>query len=256
MKITVLGCGGAGGVPMLSVGWGNCDPENPRNRRRRTSILIEQGETRILVDTSPDLRSQLLDVGVNRLSAVLYTHDHADHVHGIDDLREINRVMGVPLDCWGTARTLEAIQGRFGYVFSSLDTDVVPIYKPMLMPRTFDGPFQVDGLEIRPFEQDHGWGTKSTGFRIGDFAYSTDVVELPEESFAVLAGVKLWVIGCLTDMPHQTHAHVDKVLAWVERVKPQRAVLTHMSPKLDYDRLRAQLPGHVEPAYDGMVLDA
>lgn len=253
MKVTILGSGAAGGVPSISRGWGACDPNQPRNRRRRPSILVEQGEDRILVDTSPDCREQLLDAEIRRLSAVLFTHDHADHVHGIDDLREVNRAMQAPLPIFAAPEVIASIRQRFPYVLGSVQ-EGQSIYKPMLDPHEITGPFAVGGLTVVPYQQDHGYcGT--LGFRFGDFAYSTDVVELPEESFAALAGVRTWIVGCLTFQPHPTHAHLDKVLEWIERVKPQRAYLTHMTPSMDYESLRAQLPPHVEPAYDGMVLD-
>lgn len=252
MKVTILGSGAAGGVPTISRGWGACDPANPRNRRRRPSILVEEGEARLLVDTSPDCREQLLDAGVRSLSGVLFTHDHADHLHGIDDLREVNRAMQAPLPIFAAPEVIESIRRRFPYVLGSVEEGQT-IYKPMLEPHDVTGPFAVAGLPVVPYDQDHGF-CRTLGFRFGNFAYSTDVVDLPEASFQALDGVHTWVVGCLTFAPHPTHAHLDKVLDWIERVRPARAVLTHMTPSMDYDSLRAQLPKHVEPAYDGMVL--
>lgn len=252
MKVTILGSGAAGGVPSISRGWGACDPTHPRNRRRRPSILVEEGETRILVDTSPDCREQLLDADIRSLSGVLYTHDHADHLHGIDDLREVNRAMQAPLPIFAAPEVMDSIRVRFPYVLGSVEEGQT-IYKPMLEPHDITGPFSVDGMAVVPFDQDHGF-CRTLGFRFGQFAYSTDVVDLPEASFDALAGVHTWVVGCLTFAPHPTHAHLDKVLAWIERVRPQRAYLTHMTPSMDYETLRARLPAGVEPAYDGMVL--
>ncbi|MEO5374640.1 MAG: MBL fold metallo-hydrolase [Alphaproteobacteria bacterium] len=254
MRVTVLGCGGAGGVPTIGYGWGNCDPTNPRNRRRRPGILIEHGATKILVDTPPDLREQLLEAAVQRLDAVVYTHDHADHVHGIDDLREINRIMRAPIEVFAGPETLKGITSRFGYAFTPHDLSKYPIYKPWLLAREIGGSFGIDGLEVVPFEQDHGYMT-SLGFRIGSMAYSTDVLRLSEEALAVLEGVPLWLVDCFTDREHFTHSHIAQTLDWIRRVRPGRAVLTHMGPRLDYDQLRAQLPPGVEPAYDGMVLE-
>lgn len=253
LTVTLLGTGAAGGVPMLSAGWGRCDPAEPRNRRRRSSILVERAETRILVDTGPDVREQLLDAGVNRLTAVLYTHGHADHVHGIDELREINRAMGAPLPVWGDAETLADLKARFGYAFEGIDLATQPIFRPWLEPSLLEPSFTVGGLSVQAFPQDHGWAT-SWGFRIGGFAYSTDVLNLDEAAFAILEGVKTWVVGCLTDTPHSTHAHVDKVIGWHRRVGAERTILTHMGPGLDYGTLRRTLPEGLEPGYDGMVL--
>lgn len=253
MKLRVLGCGAAGGVPSISRGWGACDPANPRNRRTRTSMLVEDGGTSILVDTSPDLRAQLLDAEIRRLDAVLYTHDHADHLHGIDDLREVNRAMGAPLPIHAAPEVLDSIRARFPYVLGEVG-EGQPIYKPMLLPHEIGGRFTVAGTKIVPFDQDHGYG-RTLGFRFDAAAYSTDLVELPEESFSALEGIKVWVVGCLTFNPHPTHAHLDKVLGWIERIKPERAFLTHMTPGLDYEALKARLPAHVEPAYDGLVIE-
>lgn len=239
---------------MLSAGWGACDPNEPRNRRLRASILIEQGAKRLLVDTGPDVREQLLAANVRRLDGVLYTHAHADHTHGIDELREINRAMRGPLDIWGDEPTLHSLMSRFKYCFEGIDIETQPIFRPWLIPHLIQPCFTAGGMAVRAFAQDHGWAT-SWGFRIGEFAYSTDVLNLDEAAFAVLDGVRTWVVGCLTDMPHSTHAHVDKVIAWHQRVRPERTVLTHMGPALDYRTLCQILPDGLEPGYDGMVLN-
>lgn len=252
MKVTILGCGAAGGVPSISRGWGDCDPANPRNRRRRPSILVEEGEARLLVDTSPDCREQLLDAGVRALSGVLFTHDHADHLHGIDDLREVNRAMQAPLPIFAAPEVMDSIRRRFPYVLGSVE-DGQTIYKPMLDPHNINGPFGVGGLSVVPYDQDHGY-CRTLGFRFGNFAYSTDVVQLPEESFQALAGIHTWIIGCLSFAPHPTHAHLDRVLEWIDQVRPERAFLTHMTPSMDYNVLCSRLPAGVEPAYDGMEL--
>jgi phosphoribosyl 1,2-cyclic phosphate phosphodiesterase len=253
MKVRVLGCGGSGGVPLLGNLWGDCDPAEPRNRRRRVSILVTTDAATILVDTSPDLREQLLDAGTRRIDAVLYTHAHADHLHGIDDLRAMNRLMRQPIPIYGTTATLETIARRFDYVFTPLGPDS-GFYKPVLTLRTIDGPFEIAGIPIVPFAQDHGFST-TLGFRIGDMAYSTDVVDLDEAAFAALAGVDVWIVDCLRYEPHPTHSHLAKTLSWIARVKPRRAVLTHMDVPLDYATLRRELPAGVEPGYDGLTLD-
>lgn len=253
MRVTILGCGSSTGVPMLGNDWGTCDPANPRNRRRRASILVETGATTVLVDTSPDLREQLIDVRCKWLDAVIYTHGHADHLHGIDDLRSINYFRNGPLDAHADDATLDVIRARFGYVFDPIPAGV-EMYKPWLVPRPIAGPFRIGDLEIVPFDQDHGF-SRTLGFRFGPIAYSTDALELPEEAFGVLAGVDTWIVDCLQEQPHRTHAHLARTLAWIARVKPRHAVLTHMNVWTDYAALAAKLPVGVEPAWDGMVLE-
>lgn len=257
MKATVLGSGGSGGVPIAGLGWGACNRENPRNRRLRPSILVENGGTKVLVDTSPDLRQQLLDAEVNRLDAVLFTHAHADHLHGIDDLRGINRAMGRPLPAYATAEAWEGIRSRFAYVLEPLPEGTSVYYKPQLSENVIrpGESLSLGHVPVTAFDQDHGF-SRTLGFRFGPIAYTTDAVELPEEAFAALAGVQVWIVGVLTDKPHPTHAHVAKALEWIERVRPARAVLSHLGFDLDYDALGARLPAGVEPAYDGMVLEA
>ena len=258
MRITILGCGGAGGVPMIGGRWGACDPENPRNRRRRASILVEEGGTAVLVDTSPDLRQQLLDADVSRLDGVIYTHDHADHVHGIDELRALNRLQRQWIDLYADTGTLNGLRKRFSYVFEPERTvpEEFAFYKPCLTPHEIApcGAFTVGSLEIEPFDQDHGF-MRTLGLRFADAAYTTDAVDLPPSAFAALTGLKLWIVGCLRYEPHPTHAHLDKVLDWIERVQPERAVLTHLGTDMDYEELAARLPQGVEPAYDGLVLE-
>lgn len=253
MKVTILGCGGSGGVPLATGYWGACDPENPRNRRHRVSILVEEGPALILVDTSPDLRQQALAVNLKRLDAVLFTHAHADHLNGIDDLRPFNRAMGRAIDIYGAPETMAEIEARFSYVVAPV-TPGHGFYKPVLTPHEVTGPFTLSGIDIVPFEQDHGF-TKTTGYRIGDIAYSTDCVDLPEASFEVLKDLKLWILDCLRFEPHPTHADFEKALSWIARVKPERAVLTHMNQSVDYDTIAAQCPSGVEPAYDFMEIE-
>jgi len=254
MKAIILGSGGAAGVPAISTGWGQCDPANSKNRRLRPSILVETGATRILVDTSPDLREQLLRQQVQSLDAIVYTHAHADHLHGIDDLREINRAMGRDIPVWGQADVIADIGKRFPYVFEPLAKESKSIYKPLLTPCEITGPFEIGDIAVTPMKQDHGYG-ETLGFRFGDLAYSTDLVSLPEQSFDVLAGIDVWIIGCLVNFNHPTHVSVDTALEWIDRIKPRRAVITHMSGKLDYEALKSLLPSNVEPAFDGMVID-
>jgi phosphoribosyl 1,2-cyclic phosphate phosphodiesterase len=253
MKVTVLGCGASTGVPAIGPGWGLCDPTDARNRRRRVSALVEIGDVVILIDTSPDLREQLIDANVSRLDAVVVTHAHADHLHGIDDLRSVNRLMRQAIPLYANANTLAEIDQRFGYVFKPV-TEPGRYYKPTLEPHEIRGPFEIAGIPVIPFLQDHGFST-TLGLRIGDFAYSTDVTELDDAAFSVLEGVELWVVDCLRREPHPTHSHLPKTLSWIARVRPKRAVLTHMDQSLDYRELSAELPPGVEPGRDGLVIE-
>jgi len=256
MRITILGSGGSSGTPAVDFGWSKANPDDPRNRRLRPSVLVEDGDTTILVDTSPDLRQQLLNAEVQKLNAVLFTHWHADHLHGIDDLRPINRLMDTPIDIYTDADTLAVIEERFAYVLEPLADGAPFFYKPVLNQRTIGhgDRFTIGSIDITVMQQDHGHCT-TLGFRFGDMAYSTDVVELPEDAFDMLAGVDTWIVGTLVDNPHPTHAHVDKAVGWMQRVKPRRGVLTHLSGLFDYETLNAKLPGNIEPAYDGLVLE-
>jgi phosphoribosyl 1,2-cyclic phosphate phosphodiesterase len=253
MKVTVLGCGASWGVPAIGPDWGRCDPVDPRNRRRRGSVLVESRGRALLIDTSPDLREQLLDAGVSRLDAVLLTHAHADHLHGIDDLRMVSQLAGHAIPFYASGQALAEAERRFGYAFKPVIPDR-PIYRPALTPREIAGPFTVAGMPVVPFTQSHGY-SETLGFRIGSLAYSTDVVELADDAFAALAGIELWIVDCLRREPHPTHANLGKVLAWIERLQPRRAVLTHMDQSLDYRELSAELPPGVEPGHDGLVVE-
>ena len=254
MRAIILGSGGAAGVPAIAAGWGSCDPNNPKNRRLRPSIIVETDNTRILVDTSPDLRQQLLAQNVRSLDAIVYTHAHADHLHGIDDIREINRAMNGAIPIWGSPGVLSEINSRFGYVFEPLVPGYKNIYKPLLTPNEITAPFTIGDISIVPLKQDHGY-LETMGFRFGNLAYTTDLVTLPEESFEALVGVEIWIIGCLTQIDtHPTHVSVQTALTWIDRIKPRRAVITHMGSRIDYDALKASLPSHVDPAFDGMII--
>jgi phosphoribosyl 1,2-cyclic phosphate phosphodiesterase len=261
MRITILGCGASAGVPMIGGAdgggdWGDCDPGEPRNRRTRSSIVVEneQGQ-RLLVDTSPDMRNQLLDCRVPRVEAILYTHAHADHITGLDDVRILNRIADRPLDAFATQRTLDELTRRFAYAFRPWEPP--GFYRPVLVPRAVvpGETLQTAGLVVRLFAQDHG-RVETLGLRIGRFGYSTDVVGLDDAAFDALEGVDTWVVGCfLPKGPHWTHADLPAVLEWAARLKPRRTVLTHMGTGMDWAWMRANLPDGVEPGYDGMVLD-
>lgn len=256
MKVTILGCGGSGGVPLIGCRCAVCTSRDPRNRRMRVSIVVASDTTRVLVDASPDLRQQFLTYGFTTVDAAILTHAHADHLHGIDDLRAVNFQRNAPLDVWGNAPTLRDARQRFGYAFQPPATNNGIWYSPSLVAREIAGPFAVGDIAIAPFNQDHGGHRDPTlGLRIGRFAYSTDVKVMPEEGFAALEGVETWIVDCLQEKPNPAHSHLDQTLAWIARVKPRRAILTHMSHTLDYAALAARLPPGVEPAYDGMVLE-
>jgi phosphoribosyl 1,2-cyclic phosphate phosphodiesterase len=252
MKVTILGCGTSGGVPRVGEsngGWGDCDPANPKNRRRRVSILVEEQGTRILIDTSPDLREQLLGANVTSLDAVFLTHDHADHTHGIDDLRGIYHAMGKPVPIYMDARTHAVMMQRFGYIFNGAKG-----YSAMATAHVLDGPVTLQRMTIHPFLQQHG-EIDSLGFRIGDMAYSTDLIDIPLKSEPCLKELKLWIVDALRRTPHPTHPHLALTLSWIEQFKPQQAVLTHMDWSMDYETLTQELPVGVVPGYDGMVIE-
>ena len=255
---TILGCGSSGGVPRVGQGWGACDPNNPRNRRRRCSLLIEReaaaGKTTVLVDTSPDLREQLLDAKVGWLDAVLYSHDHADHTHGIDDLRPLALVQRGRINVYADETTSVLLNSRFGYCFETpRGSDYPPILQEHRLHEGREVTIDGKGGEISalPFPMQHG-STQALGFRIGRAAYSCDVNDLPASSLAALEGLDLWIVDALRYRPHPSHFSVDETLSWIARVKPKRAVLTNLHTDLDYEELKAKLPAGVEPAFDGM----
>ena len=259
LRFTILGCGSSGGVPRLGNDWGACDPENPLNRRRRCSLLVERlganGTTRVLIDTSPDMRDQLLDAGVGTLDAVVYSHAHADHVHGIDDLRQIVFNMRARLPVWADAPTQEALLSRFGYAFVQPQGSPYP---PILDLYAIDGPITVTGaggaVRLEPFTVDHGL-IDALGFRIGSLAYLPDAAAIPEASWPFVENLDVWIVDALRRRPHPTHAHLAMTLDWIARARPGRAILTNMHVDLDHATLLAETPAHITPAHDGMVID-
>ncbi len=272
LKVTILGSGSSGGVPRFggpdgAGNWGACDPSEPKNRRRRCSILVERRHkdkdfahdavTSVLVDTSPDMNPQLLDARCSRLDGVLFTHDHADQSHGIDDLRVFAIAMRQRIPVYIDDETAGELMSRFDYCFRQAPGSSYPaILDKRDMPPCGEN-FSIEGpsgeIPVQAFLQYHG-SVNSLGFRFGDIAYSSDVVGLPEESFEILAGVKVWIVDALQYRPHGSHAHLDKTLEWIARIKPERAILTNLHVTMDYQTLKDILPAGVEPAYDGMLV--
>ena len=260
MRFTILGCGSSGGVPRIGGLWGDCDPEDPKNRRTRCSMLVERitgdGVTRVLIDTSPDMREQLLREGVGELDAVVYTHSHADHVNGLDDLRQIVIHARRRMPVWADGPTQDSLLSRFGYAFVQAEGSSYPAICTL---NTIRGPVVIDGaggpVEMKPFEVEHG-DIDALGFRIGGLVYLPDVLSISEPVWEnQLAGLDCWIVDALRRKPHPTHAHLALTLEWIERAAPKLGVLTNMHNDLDHATVEAETPPHVRAAYDGMVLD-
>ena len=257
MKVTLLGCGTSVGVPALgAAGWGRCDPEDSRNRRQRCALLLEQHGYRLLVDAGPDIRNQLLAAGITSLDAVLITHTHSDHVAGMDDLRTFYFPEKRKIPIYGTAKTLDQLQDRFNYLFTKQSTS--PSYfEPSLEGRqiSHDMVLELGPFQIQVLLQHHG-RVDSLGFIFNNIVgYSTDVVDMPSHNFYLLSGLKLWIVEALRASPHQAHAHFDLTFEWIERCRPERAVLTHLGLEADYVETLALCPKGVEPGIDGMVFE-
>lgn len=259
MKAIVLGCGGSAGVPLIGGAdgrgdWGVCDPAEKRNRRTRSSIVLQGNDgRRILVDTSPDMRSQLVEQGIGQIDAVLYTHSHADHILGLDDLRILNRIIDRPMPVRGDAHTLGELQRRFDYAF--LPWRPPGFIRPVLEaePVRPGEVVTLAGMTVTVFEQDHGFGT-TLGLRLGRFAYCTDVVDLDEAAWETLAGVETWMVDCFQREPHRTHAWLALVIEWAAKLGAKRTILTHMGHDMDWAWMMRNLPRGFEPAYDGMEI--
>lgn len=260
LRVTILGCGSSGGVPRLGGRWGNCDPNEPKNRRRRCALLVERidgdARTRVLIDAGPDMRAQLLDAGVATLDGVLITHEHADHVHGVDDLRQIvfNRRAMLPL--WTSPRCAGALRERFGYLFESPPGSVYP---PILEMNEIRGRVSVSGpgghIEARAFSVPHGPNMEALGFRIGPFAYLPDVSAMTDAAWEAVSGARCWIVDALRYEPHLTHSHLPQTLDWIVRAGVEGAVITNMHIDLDHARVEAETPAHVRAAFDGMVIE-
>ena len=258
LEFTILGCGSSGGVPRADGDWGICDPAEPKNFRLRCSLLVkrlgEGAETTALIDTSPELRIQTARAGVKRVDAVLLTHDHADQVHGLDDVRAFALRQQARIPCWMDATTDATMMRRFGYVFEG-EGGYPAVCDRRRIPAHGDA-WQVDGpsgaIPVTTFDQDHG-GVRSVGYRFGGVAYSSDVVALDEAAFEALADLDVWIVDALRRRPHPTHAHLERTLEWIARVKPKRAILTNMHIDMDFAQLAAELPAGVEPGFDGLT---
>lgn len=256
MRVTVLGCGTSAGVPQIGCECAVCRSTDPRNKRLRCSILVEAQGQKILFDTGPDLRQQCLRAGIRRLDALVFTHAHADHLHGLDDIRAINNVIGQALPAHAHSDVLQRIQERFPYAFGSGQDGRGGFWRPEILPRPFTGesPFTIGPVELLPLAHGHG-RSRVWGFRIGNFAYSTDADRLDEAYLDALAGVEVWLVDALRDKPHPSHAHLDRTLSWIDRVRPRQAWLTHMNHEVDYATWQARLPQGVAPAHDGLVIE-
>ena len=260
LTLTVLGCGSSAGVPRPALGWGACDPNNPKNRRRRCSLMAEQdseeGTTRVVIDTSPDLREQLIDAHVDHIDAVFLTHEHADQTHGIDDLRSVVLHQRRRIPVYFSQSTAKDIMARFSYCFISPEGSDYP---PILTRHGVEGgeSRDIEGkggtIKLSAFNVQHG-NIPALGYRIADSAYTPDLNDIPRESWPLLENLDLWIVDGLRYTAHPSHFNVDDALFWIRRFKPKRAVITNMHSDLDYEVLRQSLPKGVVPAYDGMRL--
>lgn len=248
-----MGCGTSTGVPKIGNEWGQCDPEEPRNRRLRSSILVESGGAKILVDCGPDLRQQLLDARVGTLDAVIVTHTHGDHCHGIDELRPVSAAIGGPVPLYGRPESLGELKRRFGYAFELSD-----FYRPVVDAREIGEEERFGDAVVRVVDQPHG-GPTSLGLRFDEadksVAYAIDFSDLTDDMAALYQGADVWIADCLTRQPHPTHAHLDGVLGWARDLRIGQLYLTHMGNGLDYRTLVAELPDWAAPAHDGLEID-
>lgn len=250
MKCTILGCGSSRGTPEIGCHCFTCSSTDPKNNRTRPSIMIESEATRIIVDTSPDLRVQALRHNIESLDAVIYTHFHADHVGGIDDLKPLCK--GAPIQAYTNQTTQQQLAASYSYIFKQ----VSPIYPALMEVNVINdrSNFTIGDISVQSFTQDHNFST-SLGLRFGPLAYSTDACHLNDEAFELLRGVKVWLVDCLRYSWAPTHSHLERTLDWIAKVKPELAILTHMSHDIEYNEIKKLLPSNVVPAYDGMIIE-
>ena len=251
MKVTVLGSGSSGGVPLIGNYWGNCNPKNIKNNRTRVSVMVNINDYNFLFDTSPDLRVQSIKNNINNIDAVFWTHSHADHANGIDDLRQFLWKKKEKLPVYGSTKTISDLKVRFDYIFEQNNSYFQP---PLDVNIIKDNCLEINGIEVKAFDQNHG-KEKTTGYKINNFVYSTDVKSFPIESEEYLYNLDLWIVDCVRYEPHYSHSHFEQTISWINKFKPKKAVLTHLGAWLDYDELLSKCPKNVEPAYDGLVIN-
>ena len=252
MKVRVLGCGMSAGVPSLQDGWGSCNPDNPKNKRSRSSILLEKDGFHLLIDASPEVRLQLIDAGYPKIDAVLLTHMHADHVGGMDDLRCFTWEKSLPV--FINKQEIKEFKYRLNYVFEVSENNKEFVPKFDLFPIEKEKKFQIGPFSIYPITQNHG-PCESLGVRIGNFSYNTDVIKLQEDGFESLKGIETLILGCSSTKKTKKHLDLKTAIQWIERIKPKKAYLTHMGADMDYETLKRILPPHIEPAYDGLEFE-
>ena len=251
MKVTILGSGSSGGVPLIGNYWGNCDPKNIKNYRTRVSVLANVNNNNILFDTSPDLRIQAIKNNIKELDAVLWTHSHADHANGIDDLRQFLWKRKTKLPIYASKKTISDLKRRFDYIFEQDNS----YFQPPLEVNIIEGnELKVCGVKIYAFDQNHGYEI-TQGFKINNFVYSTDVKSFPKNSEKYLYNLDLWIVDCVRYEPHYSHSHLEQTLLWIDKYKPKKAILTHLGAWLDYEELLSKCPENVEPAYDGLTIN-
>lgn len=249
MKITILGCGPSYGMPSITRGFGPSDPNEPKNVRTRSAILLQDKEVGLLFDTDPEIRQQLLKAGSPNITHLCYTHAHYDHMGGAEDVRVVARELNQVVQVYGTQKDMLALRRQMPYVFEPTRQSTMKLHyiKPYKS-------FKIKHLEIMPILQYHGQ-CNSIGYRIGDFAYCTDVKSIDKEGWRLLKGIKTWVLGCVTTTENEKHIHLEEALKWIKKINPNTAYLTHMGSKMDYKHLKKTLPKGVYPCYDGMVIN-
>ena len=249
MKVKILGCGSSFGVPLIGNKFGNCDANNEKNYRTRPSILIQENNCNLLIDTSPDLRSQLLKANCDKIDAVLYTHKHADHIHGINDLRALSLIMKNKIPAWGSKETIEYLKSNFNYIFNHSKS-----YEPIMITNIILDEFYINNIKINTFQHNHG-NIDCTTYIINNFAYITDIKKFYDNTIDKLKGVKKLVIGCLRMDEHPSHASFNQIMDYINYIKPEKAFLTHLTALMDYEQLLSKCPKNVEPAYDNMEFE-